>query len=66
MHHMCITVFIQLEKVETHSGDSKKKGGFGWANNLKMITCDKQTYGAEVLVWNLYKWASFFFFFEDQ
>ena len=28
----------------------KKKGGFGWVDNLKMITCDKQTYDAEVLV----------------
>ena len=28
----------------------KKKSEFGWDDNLKMITCDKQTYGAEVLV----------------
>ncbi|KAL4627447.1 hypothetical protein ACB092_05G166300 [Castanea dentata] len=27
----------------------RKKSGFGWDDNLKMITCDKQTYDAEVL-----------------
>ena len=30
--------------------DIRKKSGFGWDDNLKMITCDKQTYDAEVLV----------------
>ncbi|KAL4611579.1 hypothetical protein ACB092_08G135000 [Castanea dentata] len=29
--------------------DIRKKSGFGWDDNLKMITCDKQTYDAEVL-----------------
>ena len=33
----------------------KKKSEFVWDDNLKIITCDKQTYGAEVLVLNLYK-----------
>ncbi|XP_075665695.1 uncharacterized protein LOC142635426 [Castanea sativa] len=28
--------------------DIRKKSGFGWDDNLKMITCDKQTYDAEV------------------
>ncbi|KAK9988631.1 hypothetical protein SO802_028870 [Lithocarpus litseifolius] len=27
----------------------RKKSGFGWDDNLKIITCDKQTYDAEVL-----------------
>ena len=28
----------------------RKKSGFGWDDNLKIITCDKQTYDAELLV----------------
>ena len=33
-----------------------KKSGFGWNDNLKMITCDAKTYQEEVMVchWNLY------------
>ena len=29
----------------------RKKSGFGWDNNLKMITCDAKTYQEEVMVW---------------
>ena len=29
----------------------RKKNGFGWDNNLKMITCDTKTYQEEVMVW---------------
>ena len=28
-----------------------KKSGFGWDNNLKMITCEAKTYQEEVMVW---------------
>ena len=28
-----------------------KKSGFGWDDNLKMITCDAKTYQEEVMVW---------------
>ena len=29
----------------------RKKNGFGWDDNLKMITCDTKTYQEEVMVW---------------
>ena len=29
----------------------RKKSGFGWDDNLKMITCDAKTYQEEVMVW---------------
>ena len=29
----------------------RKKSGFGWDDNLKMITCDVKTYQEEVMVW---------------
>ena len=29
----------------------RKKSGFGWDDNLKMITCDTKTYQEEVMVW---------------
>ena len=29
----------------------RKKSGFGWDDNLKMITCDIKTYQEEVIVW---------------
>ena len=29
----------------------RKKNGFGWDDNLKMITCDAKTYQEEVMVW---------------
>ena len=29
----------------------RKKSGFGWDDNLKMITCDAKTYQKEVMVW---------------
>ena len=29
----------------------RKKSGFGWDDNLKMITCDAKTYQEEVVVW---------------
>ena len=29
----------------------KKNSGFGWDDNLKMITCDAKTYQEEVMVW---------------
>ena len=29
----------------------RKKSGFGWDDNLKMITCDSKTYQEEVMVW---------------
>jgi len=29
----------------------RKKSGFGWDDNLKMITCDPKTYQEEVMVW---------------
>ena len=29
----------------------RKKSGFEWDNNLKMITCDAKTYQEEVMVW---------------
>ena len=29
----------------------RKKSGFGWNDNLKMITCDTKTYQEEVMVW---------------
>ena len=29
----------------------RKKSGFGWDENLKMITCDAKTYQEEVMVW---------------
>ena len=29
----------------------RKKTGFGWNDNLKMITCDTKTYQEEVMVW---------------
>ena len=29
----------------------RKKSGFGWDDNLKMITCDAMTYQEEVMVW---------------
>ena len=29
----------------------RKKSGFGWNDNLKMITCDTKTYQEEVTVW---------------
>ena len=28
-----------------------KKSGFGWDDNLKMITCDTKTYQEEVMIW---------------
>ena len=28
----------------------RKKGGFGWDSNLKMITCDAKAYQEEVMV----------------
>ena len=28
-----------------------KNSGFGWDDNLKMITCDAKTYQEEVMVW---------------
>ena len=31
----------------------RKKSGFGWDDNLKMITCDAKTYQEEVMVWLL-------------
>ena len=30
---------------------ARKKNGFGWDDNLKMITCDAKTYQEEVMVW---------------
>ena len=29
----------------------RKKSGFGWDDNLKMITCNAKTYQEEVMVW---------------
>ena len=29
----------------------RKKSGFGWDDNLKMITCDAKTYQEEVMIW---------------
>ena len=29
----------------------RKKSGFGWDDNLKMIACDAKTYQKEVMVW---------------
>ena len=29
----------------------RKKNGFGWDDNLKMITCNAKTYQEEVMVW---------------
>ena len=29
----------------------RKNSGFGWDDNLKMITCDAKTYQEEVMVW---------------
>ena len=29
----------------------RKKSGFGWDDNLKMITCDAKIYQEEVMVW---------------
>ena len=29
----------------------RKKSGFGWDDNLKMITCDAKTYQEEFMVW---------------
>ena len=29
----------------------RKKSGFGWDDNLKMITCDTKTYQEDVMVW---------------
>ena len=29
----------------------RNKSGFGWDDNLKMITCDAKTYQEEVMVW---------------
>ena len=29
----------------------RKKSGFSWDDNLKMITCDAKTYQEEVMVW---------------
>ena len=29
----------------------RKKSGFGWDDNLKIITCDVKTYQEEVMIW---------------
>nr|POE46291.1 hypothetical protein CFP56_64932 [Quercus suber] len=38
------TMWSTIEKL-------RKKSGFGWDDNLKMITCDAKMYQEEVMVW---------------
>ena len=48
---ICGELVAYVEDYVEYHPDFSKESGFGWDDNLKMITCDAKTYEEEVMVW---------------